>query len=161
LLVIISFAFMPPKVQAAEVTTDLITTEEVTTNEEGIIADSVEETWLNVKDVVMAAVLSLLGLGTVSTVGGIVIGNLIKKSFAAIDSAVEQNKISQSTADMATKIIDDGVDLIQAKLTKFEENVGKQITGTNQSVQELVNTFGGYLGNINQALIEYFTEEEE
>ncbi len=164
LLAILSFAFMTSKVYASELTTEPITTEEVTTaaEEDVIVADSVEETWLNAKDWIMAAVLSVLGLGTASTIGGIILNNLIKKSMTFINDAVAQNKISQATADAATKIINDGVAMLENKFDDFEDKVNEQIGSMDESVKSLVYGFNtNFLSKLNQALAEYFADEEE
>jgi len=174
LLVIIGFAFMPPTVQASEVTTEPIT-EEMTTVEEVVTTDlitteevveesefDIDETLDKAKTWIVGVSLSIISSGLLSTVAYIVLSNLKNKALEQVNEAVAQNKISQATANVATKAIDDGIDLMADKFDKFDKNINEQIIEMNQSVQDLVEGFNtNFLSKLNQALTEYFAEEEE
>lgn len=161
LLVITSFAFMPPKFNASEMTTEPMTTEEITEQESEATID-LEDSLEKIKTWIVGVSMSIISGGLLSTVAFIVLRDLKNKALANLNEAVAQHKMSQELADDATKVINDGVDLLESKFDKFEETVNKQISSMDNSVQDLVDGFNtNFLSKLNRALTEYFAEEEE
>ena len=168
LLVVISFAFMPPTIKASEVTTE-ITTEDVTTieatteatveNDESI---DLTDTLNKAKTWIMAGIIYLITSGILSAVGYKILRKLKDSAFEQIQLAKDSNHISQKTADKATDIVEKGVGLISTKLTSFETNVTKKIVDLDTDVKSLVTKFDTeFLNLLKEALTEYLTEPEE
>ena len=161
LLVVISFAFMPPKVYASEVTTDPITTEEVTTLETGETIDLVD-TLEKAKTWVTAGILAIINSGFLGTIGYFIFSKMKNNALLKINEAVEQNKISQATADKATKIVNDGVLAITIKLNDFENSVQEKIDGMTGDVKVLIDKLDSkFLSLFNSALDEYLESDLE
>ncbi len=167
LLIIVGFAFMPPTVQAAEVTTEPVTTEEVTTDliteEEVIVTEfDLDAALEKAKTWIVAAMLSVLGNGTLAGIAYIILNKMKKSAYDQINAAVEQNKISQTTANAATKMIDDGVVAIQVKIDSFERTVSDKIETLDEHTKEMIDKLDAkFLTLFNEALQEYFSEDIE
>jgi len=162
LLVFISFGFMPPRINASEIiTTEPITTEEVTieeTNENINLSDTLEKakTW------VMAVILYLVSQGFTTTVTNFFLRKAEKRAFEAIDEAVNQNKISQSTADSVKQITYDGIVAIESKVNNFEHNVTEKIDDMNCNVKNLMEKLDSkFLSLFNSAIEEYLSNDLE
>ncbi len=164
LLVVISFGFVliPPNINASEVTTtESITTEEVTTeetNENINLSDTLEKakTW------VMAVILYLVSQGFTTTVTNFFLRKAEKRAFEAIDEAVNQNKISQSTADSVKQITYDGIVAIESKVNNFEHNVTEKIDDMNCNVKNLMEKLDSkFLSLFNSAIEEYLSNDLE
>ena len=161
LLVIIGFAFMPPKVQASEVTTDPITTEEVTTIKTGETVDLVD-TLEKAKTWVTAGILAIINSGILGVVGYWILTKMKNRALAEVNSAVEQNKISQDTADKATKIINDGMVAVDIKLNNFENNIQNKIEDMNGDIKDLIEKLDSkFLSLFNTAIQEYLESDLE
>jgi hypothetical protein len=165
LLLLVSFAFMPPTVQASDVTTTETTTEEITT--EAVIDDSQEEIDIDVviervKTYIIAVVLSLFSAGTLSFVANIFFKRLLSKADKALEDAVSSNQISQNIANLATKMLSDGVDKIDERIVKLEQGVLTKVNNLDTDMKTLIEKIDTlFISNLKTALTEYFTEEEE
>ena len=162
LLVVTSFAFMPPKVNASEVTTDPITTEEVTTIETTGETIDLVVTLEKAKTWVTAGILAIINSGILGVVGYYILTKMKNRALAEVNNAVEQNKISQSTADKATKIINDGMVAVDIKLNNFEHNLQEKIEGMNGNIKDLMDKLDSkFLSLFNTAIQEYLESDLE
>lgn len=162
LLVIVSFAFMPPKVYASELTTEPITTEEVTTVETGSETIDLVDTLEKAKTWVTAGILAVINSGILGAVGYYILTKMKNRALAEVNSAVEQNKISQDTADKATKIINDGMVAVDIKLNNFEHNLQDKIKDMNGDIKDLIDKLDSkFLSLFNTAIQEYLESDLE
>lgn len=162
LLVVISFAFMPPKVNAAEVTTEAVTTEEVTTIETTGETIDLVDTLEKAKTWVTAGILAIINSGILGIVGYFILTKMKNRAFAEVNSAVSQNKISQETADKATKVINDGMVAMDIKLNNFEHNIQGKIENMNGDIKDLIDKLDSkFLSLFNTAIQEYLESDLE
>lgn len=161
LLVIISFAFMPPTIKASEVTTEITTEEAVTTGSTGETIDLVD-TLEKAKTWIVGVILYIVSQGFTTTVTSYFLRKAEKKAFGAIDEAVAQNKISQATADATKKIVHDGIVAVEIKVNDMKHNVTEKIDDMNDNVKELMDKLDSkFLSLFNLAIQEYLENDSE
>ena len=164
LLVIISFAFMPPKVYASEVTTEPEITTEVETTEEVVVEDSlsVDEAFEKAKVYIVGVLLSLASGGMLSLVAGIILNELRKRALKKLEEAVNSNLMSQDTANKAIETIDKGIAQINEKVVNLENDVLVKVQSLDTHLVDLINKLDTeFVQTLKTALTEYFTEESE
>lgn len=163
-MIIITFGFVliPPNINASELTTtESITTEEVTADEsnEGFNLDeSLEKakTWL------VAGVLAIINSGFLGTIGYYIFIKMKNDALSKIKEAVDQNKISQATADRTIKIVNDGMSVIETKLNHFEDDVQNKINVMTGDIKDLIEKLDSkFLSLFNTAIQEYLESDLE
>ena len=109
-----------------------VNAQEPTTEDTELILD--EDTTLNdIGDWITALSLGFLSSATFSAVGGVILNALKKKALNEVNKAVDNNNISQATANKATQIIESSVIELQNKLNLMTEKFNELAEKTSQT----------------------------
>jgi len=166
LIAVIAFVALSfPHASASEVTTtDVVTTEstsEAIAGDNGFDGIDVEESLQEAKTWIVSAILFLLSNGVLTLVASYILRRIKSEAYERIQAAVDSNKISQETADNATRTVEDGVQALHDKLASFENDTADHLRSLNENIKELARVMDtNFMAVIKDALVEYLEEPE-